>query len=159
MYIKKRNSLPPTLEELEQKYTELLAQYSRRHGRTAKLSTDPEERYKQLYKNVKSIESRMRSRKLEQKAAKSFVEKFGFGNDDADIYGITSKDRRRYIAKFKNCPYGSRVQLDYVRRMTGLTLNQIYILQNETGKYPYPPVTKKAAAKDEAYRNREAIYI
>lgn len=159
MYIKKRKSLPPTLEELEVIYAKLLSQYSRQHGRKAKLSDDPEIRYKQIYKNVKSILSRNKVKKLEADREKSYVEKFGFGNDDADANGITAKDRRRYIAKFKNCPYGAVVELDYLKRMTGLTLKQIYILQKETGKYPKPAVTEKAANKDQAYRDEEGIYI
>ena len=159
MYIKKRKSLPPTLEELEVIYAKLLSQYSRQHGRKAKLSDDPEIRYKQIYKNVKSILSRNKVKKLEADREKSYVEKFGFGNDDADANGITAKDRRRYNAKFANCPHGAVVELDYLRRMTGLTLKQIFILQNETGKYPYPAVTEKAANKDQAYRDKEGIYI
>lgn len=160
-YIKKRPAdyQPPTLEELEKRYNDWLAKYPRKHGKAAKLSDDPEIRKKQIYKNLKSIESRHRCKEIDDWHEKSYVERYGFGNDSADQYGITQKDRRRYKAKFTNCPHGSIVTLDYVQRMTGLNLNQIWILQNETGLKPVPAVTEKAAKKDQAYRDYNGIYI
>jgi len=160
-YVKKRpeDYAPPTFDELLKEYEELTKSYTRQHGRKAAPIENTPEGYKRLYKNVKSIKSRNKRKKIEAEREQSYVERFGFGNDDADINGITAKDRRRYNAKFANCPHGAVVELDYLRRMTGLTLKQIFILQNETGKYPYPAVTEKAANKDQAYRDKEGIYI
>lgn len=159
MYIKKKKSPPPTLDELRQLYKELTGGYTRQHGKKAAEFESEEDEYKRLYKNVKSIQSRNRRKEMEKRQEQSFVERFGFGNDDADINGITAKDRRRYIAKFKNCPHGSRVELGYVKMMTGLNLFQIYLLQQETGLSPYPAVTEKAAKADKKFREDNAIYI
>ena len=161
MYVRKRpvDHQPPTLEYLREEYARLTKNYTRRHGRKAKVFATPEEEYKQLYNNVSSIKSRNARKEMEARADKSYVEKYGFGADDADIYGITPKDRRRYEAKFKNCPHGSRVTLEYLRRMTGLTLKQVYILQEQTGLIPYPKVSKIEADKDQKYRDDNGIYI
>lgn len=161
MYNRKRPTdyRPPSLEELRKRYAELTAGYTRQHGKKAAAFESEEDEYKRLYKNVKSIESRNRRKELDTQREQSFVERYGFGNDDADANGITPKDRRRYLAKFKNCPHGSVVSLEYMKMMTGLNLNQIWILQNETGLKPVPAVTEKAAKKDKAYREYNAIYI
>lgn len=160
-YIKKRpdDYRQETLEELEARYNAWLAKYPRRHGRTAKLSDDPVMRRKQIYKNIKSMESRQRAKAVDEWHEKSYVERYGFGNDNADCYGITPKDMRRYLAKFKNCPHGSRVELDYIKRMTGLTLYQIWILQQRTGLSPYPAVTEQVAKRDQKVRDDAGIYV
>ena len=161
MYIKKRPTdyKPPTLEELEKEYNEWLAKYPRKHGRTAKLSEDPEIRRQQIYKNLKSMQSRQRRKEVDDWHEKSYVERYGFGADDADCYGIRPVDRRRYNKCFKSCPHGASVELDYLRRMTGMTLYQIYIMQNETGLKPKPAVSEKAAKLDQKRRDDEGIYI
>lgn len=159
MYEKKRKSPPPTFEELLKRHQELTGGYERQHGRKLILPEDRKEAYDKLYKAVKSIESRNRRKDYDNRREQSFVEKYGFGNDDADINGITPKDRRRYLAKFKNCPIGAKVELAYMQMMTGLSLHQIWILQNETGLKPYPAVTEKAANKDQEVRDRNGIYI
>ena len=157
--MKNKEKSKPTIDELRKRYAELTGTLSRQHGKKGTEAETEEEEWNRLYKNIKSIECRRRRKKLEKEQEQSWVSKYGFGNDEADQYGITPKDRRRYIAKFKNCPKGAVVELDYLKMMTGLTLNQIWILQNETGMSPYPAVTEKAAKKDQAYRDYNGIYI
>ncbi len=159
MYEKKRKNSPPSLEELEKEYNEWLAKYPRKHGKTAKLSDDPETRRNQIYKNLKSMQSRQRRKEYDKRVEQSYVQKYGFGADDADANGIRPIDRRRYKAKFANCPHGAVVELKYLMMMTGLTLKQVYLLQQETGLKPYPAVTEKVADKDQKIRDREGIYI
>lgn len=159
MYIKKKLKDKPTFEELLKRYEELTGGYTRQHGRKAAKIENTPEGYERLYKNVKSIESRNRRKELDKARDQSFVERYGFGNDDADANGITAKDRRRYNAKFKNCPKGSKVELEYLRRMTGLNLFQIYVLQQETGLLPYPAVTEKAAKAEQKFREDNGIYL
>lgn len=160
-YIKKRpeNYHKPTFDELLKEYTELTSKYKRQHGRKLVLSKDPKKAYKQIYNALASIKSRNHRKEYDARTEKSYVELYGFGADDADANGIRPVDRRRYTAKFKNCPKGAVVELNYLMMMTGLTLKQVYLLQEETGLKPYPAVTEKVANRDQAIRDREAIYL
>ena len=149
----------PTFEELMKVYEELLNRYPRQHVLKAATFDNTPEGYRRLYNNVKSIQSRQRLRDREAEQDKSFVQRYGFGNDKADEYGITPTDERRYRAKFKNSPYGGLVELEYLRRMTGLSLKQVYILQQRTGLYPTPRVTKTAAQADQKHRDELGLYL
>ena len=150
---------PPTLDELRKRYAELTKNLKRQHGRKAKPLESEQDEYKRLYKNVKSIESRNKRKEYDTRREKSFVERFGFGADDADQYGIRPVDERRYLAKFKNCPIGAKVELAYLKMMTGLTLHQIWVLQEKTGLKPYPAVSEKIAKRDQKIRYDAGIYI
>ena len=46
-----------------------------------------------------------------------------------------------------------------MKRMTGLTLYQIWILQQRTGLSPYPAVTEQVAKRDQKVRDDAGIYV
>ena len=66
-YIKKRpdNYAPPTFDELLKEYEELTKAYTRQHGRKAAPIENTPEGYRRLYKNVKSIKSRNKRKKID----------------------------------------------------------------------------------------------
>lgn len=144
----------PTLEQLREFFAYREAN-TRQHGKKGKACLTEEEEYKRLKNNYISICSRAKRKEREQQIDNDFKKRMGA--DDEDEHGIRPVDRRRYIAKFKNCPKGSRVELAYVRRMTGCSLFEIYHLQKETGLYPYPPVTAKDAKIDKKRREDAGI--
>lgn len=154
----KKRPPKPTLEELRKLIAEANEKLGRQHGRAGKENETEEQEYKRLYNNWKSRESRDRKKKLEKHQERSYRELFGF-NADEDEYGIRLVDERRYRACFKSAPIGSIVYRDYVKRMTGLTKNQIYIMQQRTGLVPHPAVTKKEADADEKRRWETGDYF
>ena len=147
-----------TLEELRERFAELV-KGQRQHGRKGNQFEDPKAEWKRLYNNIASIESRNRRKEYQERQDKSFAETYGFGADDADKFGIRPWQRRMYTKLFKSCPYGSIVQLSYVKRMTALTLDQIYALQQETGLLAHPCVSAKQAKADKKYRDDNGIYL
>lgn len=142
----------PTLEQLRQYEAEYLATRKRQHGRERKVFGTEEEEYKQLYNNWASRESRRRKRELEKSQEESFKQSWGIYAEDADEYGIRPVDERRYKGCFKSYYIGHPIELSYVKRMTGLSLKQILVLQKRTGYIPTPAVTDKAANEDEQRR-------
>jgi len=148
------NEKNPTLEQLREFFAHREAT-TRQHGKKGKTCLTDEEEFKRLKNNYVSICSRAKRKEREEEIDRNFRK--SIGSDDGDEYGIRPVDRRRYEAKFKNCPKGSRVELAYVRRMTGLSLFQIYHLQEETGLYPYPRVTEKDAKIDKKRREDAGI--
>lgn len=153
-YEKKRKAPPPTLEELRQYEAEYLATRKRQHGkeRIKKEYASEEEEYKNLYNNWSSRESRKRKRALEKSQDKVFAATWGCMAEDADEYGIRPVDERKYIGCFKSGYIGDPVKVSYIKRMTGLSLKQINVLQQRTGYMPTPPVTDKVANDDEMRR-------
>lgn len=151
-YIKKGKKEKPTLEQLRTYEAEYLASRKRQHGKARKVFQTEEEEYKQLYNNWASRESRRRKRELEKSQEESFKKSWGIYADDADEFGITPKDERKYKGCFHSGYIGEPVKVSYIRRMTGLTLKQISVLQKRTGLMPTPPVTDKAANEDEQRR-------
>ena len=148
------NEKNPTLEQLREFFAYREAN-TRQHGKKGKACLTEEEEYKRLKNNYISICSRAKRKEREQEIDRNFKKRMGA--DDEDEYGIRPVDKRRYIAKFKNCPKGSVVELAYVRRMTGCSLYQIYHLQRMTGLYPNPKVTEKDAKIDKKRFDDEGI--
>lgn len=140
-----------TLEDIKKELSELDSQLGRQHGRIGQISDCDEKELKRLYNNLKSRQSRARKRELEKKRELTYREVLNLPND-ADEYGIRPVDRRRYIACFKSTPIGCITERVYVKRMTGLSKNQIFILQKETGLLPVPAVTESEAVADEKRR-------
>ena len=147
-----------TLDEIKKKLAEADANLNRQHGKLGVKCEDEEKELKKIYNNLKSRESRARKRALEKHQDYTYNKLYGLHADE-DEYGIRAIDRRRYTKCFKSGYIDARVTRKYVKMMTGLTLNQIYILQNETGLIPYPAVTKKEANEDEKYRWETGMYF
>lgn len=137
------------IEKLKARQAELSASYKRRHGKQGVECTSLWEEYKRLYNNVHSQESRLRKRNLEKHQEKQFRERY---HPDEDEYGIRPVDERKYIKCFKSGYIGEPVTRVYVRRMTGLSLKQIAILQERTGYVPVPAVGMAEAEADEKRR-------
>lgn len=148
-----------TLEEVEKALEELDAKLGRVHGKKARViegETD-EQRFKRLVNNYSSRVCRAGVKKLnEQKEV--YSKRCLCLADDADQYGIRPVDERRYKGCFKSYYIGMSVERSYVKRMTGLSLKQIYELQKRTGLIPKPPVKLKEAKADEKRRWEEGIY-
>lgn len=151
------NKMKLTLEELRQLQAEYEATRDRQHGKKPAVFKTEAEEYTQLYNNLKSREARKRRADYEKRVDSRF--KVMLMSEDSDADGITPKDERRYRGCFK-CRYkGERVETSYVKMMTGLSLAQIYIMQERTGLIPYPPVTKKVAKKDSDDRWERGEYL
>ena len=73
-------------------------------------------------------------------------------SSDEDEHGIRPVDERRYVKCFHSGWIGQTTELAYVRRMTGLSLYQISILQETTGEIPTPAVSLASAKSDKKYR-------
>jgi hypothetical protein len=147
-----------TIESIKAELEELDKALGRQHGRAGKTFDDPEKEKRRLWNNLQSRKSRNNRREIEKKREKSYRESLGIV-DDEDEYGIRPIDERRYIACFHSGYIDAPVYRKYVQRMTGLSLKQVYLLQQETGLKPYPAVTEKVADKDQKIRDREGIYI
>lgn len=142
----------PTLEELRQYQAEYEASAKRRHGKARAIFESEEDEYRQLYNNWSSRESRKRKRELEKYQEEAYRSYWGIAADDADEYGITPKQERQYRGCFRSGYIGEPVYREYVKRMSGLTLYQIYIMQQRTGLIPVPQVTATEAKADEKRR-------
>ena len=137
------------LKEVKQKLAEL--DPSRQHGRAGKECDDPYQEYTRLKNNYDSRVSRAKKKALEKQQDKTFNEIYGI-NTDEDEYGIRPVDERRYKRCFHSGYIGAPVYRDYVKRMTGLSLKQIAILQKRTGLIPVPAVEDAEADADEKRR-------
>jgi len=158
MYIKKKTEPKPTYEQLKKRYAEL-TKGQRQHGKLGKPLADPVAEYKRLYKNVKSIECRNRRAAENKEADEKFEKEYSLRKTEVERNGIKPVDERRYNNCFHSTPHGQKVYRSYIKRMTGMTLKQIYILQQKTGLIPYPEITKKEADDDQRYRDYNGIYI
>ena len=69
-----------------------------------------------------------------------------------DKDGIRPIDARRYIKCFHSGWIGADDELKYVKIMTGLSLKQIFIMQQRTGLLPVPAVSQRSAEKDQKLR-------
>lgn len=116
------------------------------------------EEYTRLNNNLISRKARARRKELEEHQNK-YIRQLYQGADDADQWGIRPRDRRIYEKCFKSAPIGSSVELAYIKRMTGLSLMQIYVLQNQTGKVPKPAVSPKVAKADQKRRWERGDYL
>jgi hypothetical protein len=133
------------LEDVKQK----LAQYSygRQHGRAGESYADPYKEYARLSNNLKSRQARARKREHIKSNNKIYNEILNIHQDE-DKYGIKPVDERRYRNTFKSYYIGAPNPRDYIKRMTGLSLKQMYILQERTGLIPTPRITKAEADAD-----------
>lgn len=151
----------PSLDELLKMLSELDAQIGRQHGRLPQKKKEGEDDaafYKRLWNNYCSRKSRHRRNTLEKEQEKHYDDVIGF-NKDADKFGITPKDQRRYINCFKSYYTCMAIERSYVKRMTGLNLRQIYELQKRTGYKPKPEVTMQEARADEKRRWERGEYL
>ena len=121
-----------------------------RPGKKGTVKSDPEKEKARLKANLASriYKAKKKAQAMAQEAAYAEI----LGIDLGDKYGIRAVDERRYVKCFHSGYIGEIPSLDYVRRMTGLSLNQVYILQQRTNHIPYPAVTKAIAATDEQRR-------
>lgn len=125
--------------------------YGRQHGRAGVPLDDPYDEYERLQNNLNSRKARARRKEHIKRQDKVFNEVLNIHQDE-DEYGISSRDERRYKAKFKSGYIGAPVYVKYIMMMTGLKLFQIYQLQERTGLIPTPRVTKEQADADYKHR-------
>lgn len=129
---------------------------NQRHGRLGQVKLNPdgtvdeEAEKKRLKQNEASRKARAKRKAEAEAVEKAFMEKYVKPENVCDEWGITPKDRERYIRCCSSVYYHD---LSYVKMRTGLTLKQLSILQDETKLYPYPPVDKKKADAD--YKRRK----
>jgi len=141
-----------TLDEILAKIKEVkseLANYSydRQHGRAGESLDDPYQEYIRLLNNLRSRKTRARKKERLKEQDKVFNEVLNI-NTNEDEYGIRPIDERRYKATFKSGYIGAPVYRSYIKRMTGLNLKQMYILQERTGLIPTPSISKEEAEAD-----------
>jgi len=113
-----------------------------KRGRQGKVLDDPILEAKRLKMNESARKYKARQKELDANTLPT----------DEDEYGIRPVDERRYIKCFHSGWIGQTTELAYVRRMTGLSLYQIYILQERTGEIPKPAVSLASAKSDKKYR-------
>lgn len=133
------------IEELKQKLAEY--SYGRQHGRAGESYEDPYKEYRRLLNNLNSRQARARKREQIKQHDKAYNEILNIHQDE-DEYGIKPVDERRYKACFKSYYIGAPIHPSYIKRMTGLNLKQMYILQEKTGLIPTPRISKEAADAD-----------
>lgn len=150
---KKARDKKPTYEELKAFFAER-AKTMRQHGKLGKTCENEADDYKRLYNNYLSIKTRANRKKIEKAQDEAWS---WWKQKDEDEYGIRPVDERRYKLCFTSYYKGLPIELSYVKRMTGCTLYQIWILQQRTGFIPSPPVTKKDALADQKRIEREGI--
>lgn len=143
--------LKVAIQELRDKIAELDKDLGRQHGILGKAFSSDEEEYRRLYNNYHSRKSRHSKKEIEKRQEKTYMEMHGINNDE-DEFGIRPVDERRYKGCFHSGYIGEPVKRSYVKRMTGLSLKQINIMQKRTGLYPVPPVGDKEADIDEQRR-------
>ena len=115
-------------------------------GRQGKVLDDPILEAKRLKMNEAARRYKARQKQLAKELDASVR------SSDEDEHGIRPVDERRYIKCFHSGWIGQTTELAYVRRMTGLSLYQIYILQERTGEIPTPAVSLASAKSDKKYR-------
>ena len=143
--------LREAIQDLRDKIAALDKDLGRQHGILGKAFSNDEEEYRRLYNNYHSRKSRKVRKDIEKKQEKTYMELHGINNDE-DEFGIRPVDERRYKACFHSGYIDAPVYRSYVKRMTGLSLKQISILQKRTGLIPVPPVGDKEADIDEQRR-------
>lgn len=136
-----------TLEELQQELAVLDTKRDRQHGRAGVGFDDPEKEKRRLWNNLVSRRSRLARRQTLQRHDEAVNKSLGLHQDE-DEYGIKPVDERRYKATFKSGYIGAPVYVSYIRRMTGLNLMQMYVLQEKTGLIPTPRIREKDARAD-----------
>lgn len=124
-----KKSLDEIILELKQELENLgVKPYDRQHGRKGETKENEEEEKKRLRNNLASQLSRARKRKIIADNDASVIISYNkdFINDEN---GINKVDERR----FKQCFIYENIapEYDYVRRMTGLNLEQINILEQK----------------------------
>lgn len=147
-----RKSYMPSLEELRKLMSELDSKLTQQHGRKGTVAETEEQERKRLWNNYKQ---RLYKQSVKDRAKRE-DEAFDVwdGNPDRkpDEYGITPIDERRYKNCFRSYYIGFPIEVDYIKRMTGLTIAQIFELQSRTGYKPTPEITKSQAERDRKYR-------
>jgi hypothetical protein len=145
-----------TDEELWQKVTELRNEFkeltknqTRQHGRKGESHDDPIKEIIRLTNNIASVKTRNKHKEIEKQQDIVFKESLGFRAEDTDEYGIKAVDERRYIKCFRSGYINAPVYRTYIKRMTGLSLYQMFVLQERTGYIPTPKITKVEAKKNE----------
>lgn len=144
---KGKSYLEYTLEELQEELSKLNQQLGRQHGREGKGFDDPEKEKRRLWNNLVSRKSRLAKRQALERHDKAVNESLRLHQDE-DEYGIKPVDERRYKATFKSGYIGAPVYVSYIRRMTGLNLMQMYVLQEKTGLVPTPRIREEDARAD-----------
>lgn len=142
----------PSLEELKRLMAELDSKLDRQHGVKGTVAETEEQECKRLWNNYKQ---RLYKQSVKEKAKREDkVFDVWEGNPDRqpDKYGITPIDERRYKNCFKSYYIGFPIEVSYIKRMTGLSIEQIYQLQLRTGYKPTPEITKAQAMKDKQRR-------
>lgn len=131
---------------------------NQRHGRLGQVklkadgTIDEIAEAKRLKQNEASRRARAKRKAEAEALEKTFTDMYIKPENVCDKWGITQKDRDRYI---RCCSSVYHHELSYVKMRTGLTLKQISILQDETKLYPVPPVDKRKADAD--YKRRKQI--
>lgn len=151
-----RDKVPQTLEDYQNWFAVYKTTMKRQHGRAGISNDNPEQELNRLKSNYKSIICRKRQRELDKAKDEAFKKSFS-KNTAKDKYGLTAKEERMYTSKFRNSPIGSPVLLSYMKRMTGFDLDTIYRLQQKTGLYCTPSVSKTDALIDKKRREDEGI--
>lgn len=162
-------SLEQAIAEIEKLRTwiaELDNKLSRKHGRDGKAFEKKEfttleeakAEYVRLRNNWSSRVSKQRKAILEKQKEKTYLEILGLRRDDEDEYGISPKDERRYINCFKSGYIGAPVYRKFIKMMTGLSLMQMYVLQERTGYISTPMINMEEAKADEKRRFETGDY-
>ena len=97
--------------------------YDRQHGKAGVAKENEQEELIRIRNNLASQLSRLKKRQIHKDISKAVVAKDAVNDEN----GINQVDERR----FKNCFMLEYIQpeLEYVQRMTGLTIDQIRILE------------------------------
>lgn len=129
-----------TLDELQNLITQTA--HNRQHGRKGEATTNEEDEKRRLYNNLASRVSRAKRKSIVDHKNNTYKSIVTGIDTIEDKYGISAKDERRYRTCFSAGYIGLPVELDYVRRMTGLDDAQIFVLQQRTGLLPYPAIKR-----------------
>lgn len=108
---------------LQKQLDEWGVKYDRQHGKIGKVLDDPEAEKKRIRACLASQVSRYKSRMFNKELNNKI------SSTTEDDFGITDKDERRFKACF--CFENIAPELTYVQRMTGLTYEQIKILEQK----------------------------
>lgn len=122
-----KKSLDEIIQDLKCQLEDMgIKPYDRQHGRKGIEKENEEEEKKRLRNNLASQLSRARKRKIIADKDVSVIINEDFINDEN---GINKVDERR----FKQCFVYENIapEYDYVRRMTGLNIDQISILEQK----------------------------
>ncbi len=146
--LKEKYSIEQIYQMIDQVKVELAQfSYKQQHGRSGESYTDPYKEYTRLLNNLRSRKTRAKRKEIHNAQDKAYNEVLKIHQDE-DEYGIRPVDERRYRATFKSGYIGAPVYVSYIRRMTGLSLMQMYVLQERTGLVPTPRIEEKDARAD-----------